>query len=71
MSESFNGRMRDELLDEALFMSMTHAWIEVYNRKRSLSSLDYETPAAVAAKLDKQWHGSNPSWGKRGAHHCG
>jgi putative transposase len=38
--ESFNGRMRDELLNETLFLSMTHArveitaWVEDYNRER-------------------------------------
>ena len=62
--ESFNGRMRDELLNETLFMSMAHArvemaaWVEDYNRERLHSSLGYETPAAFAAKLDKQWPAS-------------
>ncbi|MBD3771890.1 MAG: IS3 family transposase [Rhodobacterales bacterium] len=62
--ESFNGRMRDELLNETLFMSMAHArveiaaWMEDYNRERPHSSLGYETPAAFAAKLDKQWPAS-------------
>lgn len=27
--ESFNGRMRDELLNEALFLSMAHACVEI------------------------------------------
>jgi len=59
--ESFNGRMRDELLNETLFLSIGHArveiaaWVEDYNRERPHSSLGYETPAAFAAKLDKQW----------------
>ena len=59
--ESFNGRMRDELLNETLFLSIDHArveiaaWVDDYNRERPHSSLDYETPAAFAAKLDKQW----------------
>jgi transposase InsO family protein len=59
--ESFNGRMRDELLNETLFLSIDHArveiaaWVEDYNRERPHSSLGYETPAAFAAKLDKQW----------------
>ncbi|WP_239806400.1 IS3 family transposase [Croceicoccus hydrothermalis] len=62
--ESFNGRMRDELLNETLFLSMAHArveiaaWVEDYNRERPHSSLDYNTPAAFAAKLDKQWPAS-------------
>ena len=59
--ESFNRRMRDELLNETLFLSMTHArveiaaWVEDYNRERPHSSLGYATPAAFAAELDKQW----------------
>ena len=59
--ESFNGRMRDELLNETLFISLAHArveiaaWVEDYNRERPHSSLGYETPAAFAAELDKQW----------------
>ncbi|HAD18358.1 MAG TPA: IS3 family transposase [Erythrobacter sp.] len=59
--ESFNGRMRDELLNETLFMSLAHArveiaaWVEDYNRERPHSALGYETPAAVAAELQKQW----------------
>ena len=62
--ESFNGRMRDELLNETLFMSLAHArveiaaWIEDYNRERPHSSLGYATPAAFAAELDKQWPAS-------------
>jgi transposase InsO family protein len=62
--ESFNGRMRDELLNETLFLSLAHArveiaaWVDDYNRERPHSSLGYETPAAFAAKLDKQWPAS-------------
>lgn len=50
--ESFNGRMRDELLNETLFMDMGHArekvadWVEDYNEERPHSSLGYATPAA-------------------------
>src|SRR4051794_35107731 len=53
--------MRDELLKETLFLSLAHArieiatWVEDYNRERLHSSLGYETPAAFAAELDKQW----------------
>ena len=62
--ESFNGRMRDELLNETLFMSMGHvrekiaAWSEDYNTGRPHSSLGYATPAAFAAELNKQWPAS-------------
>src|SRR3546814_16248094 len=59
--ESFNGRMRDELLNEMLFLSLHHARVEIaarvrgYNQERPHSSLGYETPAASAAELHKQW----------------
>src|SRR3546814_12448182 len=59
--ESFNGRMRDELLNEMLFLSLHHARVEIaarvrgYNQERPHSSLGYETPAAFAAELHKQW----------------
>jgi putative transposase len=62
--ESFNGRMRDELLNETLFMSMGHArekiaaWVDDYNTGRPHSSLGYATPAAFAAELNKQWPAS-------------
>ena len=62
--ESFNGRMRDELLNETLFLSMAHArvgiaaWVKDYNRERLRSSHGYATPAAFAAELDKQWPAS-------------
>lgn len=59
--ESFNGRMRDELLNETLFASLAHArekiaaWVDDYNTGRPHSSLGYATPAAFAAELNKQW----------------
>jgi len=62
--ESFNGRMRDELLNETMFMNLDHAraaiaaWVEDYNRERPHSSLGYGTPAAFAAELNKQWSAS-------------
>ena len=62
--ESFNGRMRDELLNETLFLSMAHArveiaaWVDDYNPERPHSSLGYATPAGFAAELDKQWPAS-------------
>ena len=55
--ESFNGRMRDELLNETLFFGLDHArtaiaeWADDYNRSRPHSALGYVTPAAYAAKL--------------------
>jgi transposase InsO family protein len=55
--ESFNGRMRDELLNETLFLGLDHArakianWVSDYNHKRPHSALAYQTPAAYAANL--------------------
>jgi putative transposase len=55
--ESFNGRMRDELLNETLFFGLDHArttiaeWADDYNRSRPHSALGYTTPAAYAANL--------------------
>ena len=55
--ESFNGRMRDELLNESLFFGLDHArtkiteWIDDYNRRRPHSALGYQTPAAHLANL--------------------
>jgi putative transposase len=53
--ESFNGRMRDEFLNETLFFDIDDArakiavWIADYNGERPHSSLSYLTPAAYAA----------------------
>ena len=55
--EAFNGRMRDELLNETIFRDLDHArsviarWVVGYNRRRPHSALGYLTPAAFAAKL--------------------
>jgi putative transposase len=55
--ESFNGRMRDELLNESLFLDLDQArqlisaWIGDYNTARPHSSLGYKTPAAYAGTL--------------------
>lgn len=55
--ESFNGRMRDELLNESLFQALGHArieiaaWVADYNTERPHSALGYRTPAAFAASL--------------------
>jgi putative transposase len=56
-AESFNGRMRDELLNESLFFGLAHArgkiaaWVADYNTERPHSGLGYLTPAAFAATL--------------------
>jgi putative transposase len=55
--ESFNGRMRDELLNESLFFGLDHArakiteWIDDYNQRRPHSALGYISPVAYAANL--------------------
>jgi putative transposase len=55
--ESFNGRMRDELLNETLFFGLGHArdeiaaWIADYNTERPHSALGYLAPAEFAATL--------------------
>lgn len=55
--ESFNGRLRDELLNETLFSSLTHAraalalWRADYNTARPHSQLGWSTPAEFAATL--------------------
>lgn len=52
--ESFNGRLRDELLNETLFTSLAHArvalaaWKEDYNTVRPHSGLGNRTPADYA-----------------------
>lgn len=55
--ESFNGRMRDELLNETMFRNMAHAraviqaWVADFNETRPHSALGYQTPKAFAEYL--------------------
>lgn len=57
--ESFNGRFRDECLNEHWFTSMAHArviveaWRREYNEERAKKSLGGLTPAAYAQRLIK------------------
>ena len=57
---SFDGRKRDELLNETLFFTIGQArtilarWVHDYNTERPHSSLGYATLAAFAAELEKQ-----------------
>ncbi len=52
--ESFNGKLRDELLDREIFYTLLEAkvlierWRQHYNRVRPHSSLGYRPPAPVA-----------------------
>ena len=54
--ESFNGKLRDELLNRELFLSLDEArwvidrWRLDYNHHRPHSALEYQTPAAFAAR---------------------
>ena len=55
--ESYNGKLRDELLNRELFLSLKEAcwvidrWRLDYNHYRIHSALNYQTPAAYAAPL--------------------
>ncbi len=52
--ESFNGRLRDECLNEQWFLGLAdarqivEAWRQDYNQERPHSALGYQTPAAFA-----------------------
>lgn len=54
--ESFNGKLRDELLERELFWGVIEAqvlaetWRRHYNERRPHSGLDYQTPTAFAAQ---------------------
>ncbi|RLL63844.1 IS3 family transposase [Ochrobactrum soli] len=56
--ESFNGRLRDKLLNETLFSSLTHArsallnWRSDYNDHRPHSGLGWMTPAEFAQTIN-------------------
>ncbi len=55
--ESFNGKLRDELLNETLFRSLPHAravlepWRRDYNEERPHSKLGWMTPRGYASAL--------------------
>ena len=62
--ESFNSRLRDELLNRELFLSINelryvaNRWRMDYNHYRPHSSLDYMAPAVFAAMCLEQGSGS-------------
>ena len=67
--ESFNGRLRDECLNETLFASLSHArsvlgnWRDDYNHVRPHSGIDGLTPADAARRLVQarpEGHHGNP-----------
>lgn len=57
--ESFNGRLRDECLNETAFRSLAHAreliaeWHDDYNRRRPHTSLGGLTPAEFASRSNQ------------------
>jgi putative transposase len=61
--ESFNGKFRDECLNEHWFEDLSHArktialWRQDYNAVRPHQSLDYQTPLEFASKVraDEPW----------------
>ena len=61
--ESFNGRLRDELLDRELFLSLPEArvvldqWRMDYNHRRPHGGIKCVTPAAFVARLDDRASG--------------
>jgi len=65
--ESFNGRLRDELLDRELFLSLPEArvvldqWRMDYNHRRPHGGLKWQTPAAFIAGLDDMASGVVPA----------
>jgi len=65
--ESFNGKLRDELLNRELFLSLAEAryvldeWRLEYNHRRPHSSIGWQTPAAYAAKWKDESDGAFPA----------
>jgi len=64
--ESFNGRLRDELLNSEIFADLREAkslaayWRHEYNHERPHSSLGYTPPAVYAARLAAAALGAAP-----------
>ena len=59
-AESFNGKLRDECLNEEVFWGEQHAqviverWRRQYNEERPHSALGYRTPAEVAGQAEER-----------------
>lgn len=72
-NESFNGRLRDELLNETLFRCLSHAravletWRRDYNEQRPHSKLGWITPRDYARALsgDAGRHAAQPEGSAR------
>ena len=58
--ESFNGKLRDECLNEHWFLNLKDArniigeWQRIYNEERPHSSLDNLTPSEFAQKIEEK-----------------
>ncbi len=56
--ESFNGKLRDELLNRELFLGLDEArymldqWRNEYNHRRPHSGIGWQTPATYAATMN-------------------
>ena len=67
-NESFNGRLRDELLNETLFRSLGHAravletWRRDYNEQRPHSRLGWLTPRAFRRSPRTRRRGCCAAW---------
>lgn len=65
-AESFNSRLRDDLLDAELFADLHEArvltdnWKNDYNHRRPHSSLEYKTPTQFAASCGRPPVGAAP-----------
>jgi len=64
--ESFNGKLRDELLNRELFLSLPEAryvldeWRIEYNERRPHSGIGWQTPASFATRLAGPPVGATP-----------
>jgi putative transposase len=64
--ESFNGRFRDECLNQEVFYSIPDAraiietWRRYYNGKRLHSSLGYQTPETIRKEWEQSYMGALP-----------
>ncbi len=67
--ESFNGKLRDELLDREIFDTLVEAqvliarWCQEYNRIRPHSSLGYRPPAPQAIEIVTMGNFNTPQQG--------
>jgi putative transposase len=75
--ESFNGRLRDELLNETLFTSLAHVrealaiWMDDYNTVRPHSGVGNLPPAAYARlSAPGMPRGASTLWGLRAPSRC-